>query len=163
MTPTRETLLALADRVEALTAPDREVDAEIMCAVFGYERDGTMFYGKSRDYVLERDYYALEGSPQELPSPTASLDAAMTLVPEGRGWLAGYGRIRPDEPLGGAMITRIAAPTSFAPDAADKIAEAEAATPALALTAASLRARATLTDHPVTSDPPPALDGGSDG
>ena len=140
MTPTRETLLALADRVEALTGPDREVDFLIWAAtsgvaeiswpteghpmtpgkggrVEGYGPDGEWnLYGFIDPQSSERNWQPY-GGEDRYPRFTRSLDAAMTLVPEGRGWLAGYGRIRPDEPLGGAMITRIAAPTSFAPDA----------------------------------------------
>lgn len=78
-------LLELAARVEGLTGPDREVDAEIALATgIVRERDGNCFYGH-RDYsvlVLERDYYDHEGGPPELPHFTRSLDAAMTLVPE---------------------------------------------------------------------------------
>lgn len=67
----------------------------------------------------------------------AFLDAAAALVPEGLYWTAGYGRMRPDEPLGGAIITR---PFRDRPP----VAEGEAATPALALTTAALRARAAM-------------------
>jgi hypothetical protein len=79
-------LLELAARVEGLKGPDREVDAEIalVCGIVR-ERDGNCFYGH-RDYsvvVMERDYYDHEGHPPELPAYTASLDAAMTLVPKG--------------------------------------------------------------------------------
>lgn len=60
----KDALLALADRVEALTGPDREVDAAIWC-----ELNGEMAV-----LTPNLSYY------------TASLDAAMTLVPEGWGW-----------------------------------------------------------------------------
>lgn len=78
-------LLALADRVEKLTGPDREVDAEIAltCGIVR-ERDGNCFYGH-KDYsslVLERDYYDIEGSAPELPAYTASIGPAMSLLPD---------------------------------------------------------------------------------
>lgn len=74
------------------------------------------------------------------PHYTSSLDAAMTLVPERCGWIAGWGQTRPDEPMGGAQITPYARYNgSFV--AGETIAESEAATPALALCIAALKAR----------------------
>ena len=74
--------MTLADKIEALTGPDREVDVEIALATgLVLERDGDCFFGH-RDYsmlVLERDYYDHGGHAPELPHFTASLDAAMTL------------------------------------------------------------------------------------
>jgi hypothetical protein len=70
----------------------------------------------------------------DLPAYTTDLRAALTLVPEGLYWLAGYGREHPDEPLGGFQV--------FAPDGAEEpIASAEAATVELACCIASLRVR----------------------
>lgn len=84
-----EKLEELAARVEAATGPDRELDAEIALAVgIVKEREGNTFFGH-RDYscmVLERGYYDHDGSAPELPHLTASIDAAMTLVPEGWDW-----------------------------------------------------------------------------
>lgn len=63
----KATLLALAERVEGLDGPDRELDADIMRA--------TGLAGLKADYA---------------PHPyTASLDAAMTLVPEGDSFTVG--------------------------------------------------------------------------
>lgn len=72
--------------------------------------------------------------------------AALTLVPEGCGWLAGWGQTRPDEPMGGARITRNARFVGCEANY-DAIADAEAATPALALAAAGLRALAGEKQH----------------
>ncbi len=118
----------LADRVERLTGPDWEVDAEIALAsgwlTFNLEGFGVRW---------QRGHGTVERSH---PFYTASLDAAMTLVPEGRGWAIEV----PSESVSGRI--------------ADKtlIVQAEifpnphiltrAATPALALTAACLRALA---------------------
>lgn len=121
----------LADRVEALDRPSREVDAEIAVTVLGMERDGSMFFGKDEDYVLERDYYALDGGPRELPAYTASLDAAMSLVPEGWHVSINAGRINLVVLTGESDDPMVPPPD---------IESSTAATPALALVAASLRA-----------------------
>lgn len=71
----------------------------------------------------------------------ASLDAAMTLVPEGWSWALLSDHGKPAK----AGLQRTG-PDSFA------AADSEAATPALALTAASLRARASAT----AKHPPPS-------
>lgn len=127
----RADLLALASRVEQLTGPDREVDAEIAlaCGVVR-ERDGDCFYG--HEYysvlVLERGYYDHEGNAPELLHYTSSIDAAMTLVPEGEEWC--LSKVMYDNKGTPAACVNLMLP------------EVLAATPALALTAASLRALA---------------------
>jgi hypothetical protein len=98
-------LLALAERCEAATGSGRDVDLEwevhFAC---GVQRPEPLAY-------------------------TASLDAAMTLVPEDREWvLANYRSPK--------TVARVGA-----------FNQGSAATPALALTAAALRARASL-EHP---------------
>jgi hypothetical protein len=104
----REELIALAERVEALSGPDREVDRAIVESVRGKPKLGFQ-HGRI-------DHY------------TASLDAAMSLVPDGYDWIVGHtnaGLTVYAECGGtGGDFTRFAA------------------TPALALTAAALRARA---------------------
>ena len=104
-------LLDLAARVEALTEPSREVDAEIKEAA-----------GHAWDYAAH--------------PYTASLDAAMTLVPEGIGSDLLYVRTeRLHTGKGRAvLLDTLGGQESYA----------DAATPALALCAAALRARATL-------------------
>lgn len=116
----KDELLALAERAEALSGPDREIDRAIAKAI-----------GKGRWFIAGSDRWRY----------TASLDAAETLVPEGCGWLAGWGQTRPDEPMGGARITRNARFVGYCENY-DEIAVGEAATPALALCAAALRALA---------------------
>lgn len=86
----RATLEALLARVLEGTGPDRELDADIALA-FGIvaQRGGNCFYGHKHYsvMVLDRDYYDHDGNAPELPPFTASLDAALTLVPEGCEWL----------------------------------------------------------------------------
>lgn len=138
---TRADLLALAARVEQAAGADRELDAEVLlaCGVVT-SRDGNLFFGH-KDHsalVMERDYYDREGDAPALPSPTGSLDAAVSLVPEGCLYFA---RTLWDETnkAGYACVSHYTPGLSrtFINDTAGV-----AATPALALTAAALRARA---------------------
>jgi len=123
-------LMELASRVAAREGPDRELDALIGVAVAGY------FLGEPRYPSAERRYGYVdkEGCRVEpgngaadrlIPLYTASLDAAMTLVPEEYGFqVDGYKR---------EWWASLSAEDGF---------NASARTPALALTAAALRARA---------------------
>ena len=71
----------LAERIEALEGPCRAMDAEITLAVHDCCKPHTPTAEGPR-YPLENKY----GSPF-FPQPyTSSLDAAMTLVPEGWVW-----------------------------------------------------------------------------
>lgn len=80
-----ELLLALAKRCEALTEPDRELDAEIAC----FLNDRSVQHDIVDGAVLGRS----NKPPHDIcivnwaPRFTASLDAAMTLVPEGHLWI----------------------------------------------------------------------------
>lgn len=84
-------LLALADRVEKLTGPDRVVDALIADAIRwwpeGFNRID--YFGRDR-----RRNDKASPLPEKIDCPqwSASLDAAMTLVPEGFKWRCGYSR-----------------------------------------------------------------------
>lgn len=163
-------LTSLIERIEAATEGSRELDAETMFDLFaasvGLHKDdggpigylwpddnpswsfGIRFPGKDRDWfkgvrkkiegetlLVERDGALVLMNALRVPPLTASIDAALTLLPERCGWIVGNGRVRHDEPLGGARITSL--------DGDTVIAEAEAATPCLALLAAILRARQT--------------------
>lgn len=94
----RATLEALLARVLEGTGPDLELDAEIALALgIVSSRVGNCFYGHKHYsvMVLDRDYYDHDGNAPELPHYTASLDAALTLVPEGWIWVIGsYGNAR---------------------------------------------------------------------
>jgi hypothetical protein len=109
----KDELLALASKVEPLTEPDREVDA--LVHFMGRLHCQMPIHGK--EFWLVERY-------------TASLDAAMSLVPEGWRWHSYYWP-RKDEPRLMSLVTN-------RPHAG--IAHGKAATPALALTAAALRA-----------------------
>ena len=142
----RETLLALADRVEKATGPDRELDLELAVRVNykGMFDDLTAIYqwGAGGDEI-DCHYPPKNGKPskgyldpaQFCPRFSASLDAAMTLVPE--GW----------EPIIDCRRTVEVQLETIAvdPETLDpRKVYATAATPALALCAAALRALATL-------------------
>ena len=99
----RDTLAALIERVEQATGPDLELDAAIVASL--------------KLYII-----ALMSG---VPHYTASIDAAVSLVPEGWVWVVGN--------MGNAHV--------YEERTAGKSVTAEAATPALALTAAALRAR----------------------
>jgi hypothetical protein len=74
-------LLKLAERCEQATGPDRELDAAAHTATTGFEpRIGGIGWAKGELVV------PLCPGWGPLPRYTASLDAAMTLVPEGWLW-----------------------------------------------------------------------------
>lgn len=136
----KQDLIALAERVEKAEGPDRELDALIEAVrrsvpkpgVNGWIAVGDRHYERLIPGTTAVEYFVVRRY-------TASLDAAMTLVPEGCGyevasdysdeWDSGFRFYR----LSGRFNARVylAGGGSF---------EANAATPALALTAASLRA-----------------------
>jgi hypothetical protein len=143
---TKQELLALAERVEALTGPDRNIDTEILWHV-----DRGVF---SRGYWnaasgLPRPLEAMPhpnaglgwiGAQCSAPIYTASLDAAMTLVPE--GWSVGIGNLPGRNWLVRAHL-RDHRPESLTQDGHSHIwREGHHSTFALALTAAALRALA---------------------
>jgi hypothetical protein len=120
----------LAKRVEALTGPCRETDAEIAFAQ-GWRMSNGHWWTPQQSAEARKKKQAIwsVGIPAQLPAFTASLDAAMTLVPEGCEWQIPFSNpwhariTRDGEVL--LPLSRFGSPT-----------------PALALTAASLRARA---------------------
>jgi hypothetical protein len=115
-------LLELAERCEAATGPDREIDAAICRAtkVCVEQPDGSWMR-----YLT--DGYCHSMHPLNV---TASIDAALTLVPEGRGYI--YKR----HGIKSAIRAQIESGdrTTFV--------QGDAATLALAICAAALRARA---------------------
>jgi len=118
---TREELTKLAERVEGLTGWCRDTNAEV-ALVAGWTP--TQFGSEQRDGWLSPSGHIVGA----LPSFFTSLDAAMSLVPE--GW-EGVVHIGSDP---GAGLYQLNNPRSHK--------NSRAATPALALTAAALRARA---------------------
>jgi len=88
-------LLALADRVEKAEAGSRELDAEIWLATSpGATRKSTTVKsskGLWPNYDIDETRDA-SGRLIIVPEFTASIDAAMSLVPEGHLWKVGYSR-----------------------------------------------------------------------
>lgn len=129
-----------ADKIEAAEQGGRELDAEIAVTVLGMSRDGSVFYGSDEDFVLERDYYSIEGSARELPHYTTSIDAAMTLVPDNCGFVL-------HSPVGKrpSVALHFGDEDFPAPKTVDGWGDySSGATPALAVCAAALKARAAL-------------------
>jgi hypothetical protein len=123
----------LIARLEKATGEDRELANDVLLAC-GWK---TEEYGAGPDRSVTwidpnpngEDY--LDG---DQPDPTASLDAARTLILPGFYWLVSEGRTRASEPLGGAQIFR---PNYLV----EPIAEAEHESAIIALCIAALRAR----------------------
>jgi hypothetical protein len=132
---TRAAMLALAERAEKATGPDRELDAAIAVAVCwrweGWsEGDLAVEEAAARSgmaYVADRVRNSTNSIWRLLPAYTASLDAAMTLVPEGEDYAI--------ERVGGGHWCSVDANGERQPCVG-------AATPALTLCAAALRSLA---------------------
>lgn len=125
-------LLDLAARCEAAVGPDHRLDAAVWKAALAEP-------GQLESIAIGREVYGDKEAQFRTDRmmdgfrPTASLDAAMTLVPEGHHWQVGEGI----ETEAGIRDRAYAWCTD-----ADEGELSLAATPALALTAACLRARA---------------------
>lgn len=135
----------LIARLEAAEEPSRELDTEIWLAcVPGTTRNQWSYThvatGRLCDINETRELQP-DGCRRLVivPNYTASIDAALTLVPDGMWWLIGAGRIRQKEPLYGAQIL---CHDPDPPYTSDVIAEGEHdAGPAVALCIAALKAR----------------------
>lgn len=118
-------LIALAERCEAATGPSREINAQIAEAT-GWRDVCKAGYGSWRGLR------PTSGKREAVCPFTASLDAAMTLVPEGAVW----GVHNSDDPhpsVWKASVMPLAGPAGET---------LKAKSPALALCAAALRAQA---------------------
>lgn len=112
-------LIELADACERATGPEYALDCAIWDAIYPGERDARFdkMTAKGQPYHMRLHKGCdMDGYVKPLRSFTASIDAALTLMPEGKGF-AVMGN--------GAKVGRCIG---------------AAATPALALTAACLRA-----------------------
>jgi hypothetical protein len=127
----RETLLALAERCEAAEGPDRELDEAIAEALSEWTNIGGHWERHKLTGEQRRTFY-LEAS-----AFTDSLDAAVTLVPDGWDWDCGL--IRSDAIPGWASCSPSVQPFNAADEQF-----VEARKVALALCAAALRARAAM-------------------
>lgn len=132
--------MKLSDRVEALQGPDRLTDANIHWLVqpedFECDVDerGDYCYARGGWTMNRADHHFLDGLG--VPRYTASLDAAMTLLPE--GWSVGLGDLRGYDPI----VWRAHLRNHNNPSAsAREWEEGHNQSPAIALTAAALRAR----------------------
>lgn len=134
----KQQLLELAERVERLTQSERAVDAEIACLI-GKPLGDIDHWLHAADIQWEptvNGWYlpilpdGSRGSAYASMEYTASLDSAMTLVPEGYDWVIGRtnGGLTIHAEVGGRGDEYMVFAT----------------TPALALTAASLRAKAAM-------------------
>jgi hypothetical protein len=130
----RATLLALAERCEQAAGPNNGLDAEIALAIgYTHERRGTERACWWRTPAGQQLAYV--GYKNHPPFFTGSLDAAVTLVPE--GWAVELVQALSGSPWhatlrGGSALVPIIGAT--------------ASKPALALCAAALRARAAAHD-----------------
>ncbi|WP_066795245.1 hypothetical protein [Sphingomonas soli] len=133
----RAELLALAERVEAATGSDRELDRDIMLAAVPCDRAPFRYWMPMNENTghgavdIERVYYGPHcAQAVAVPAYTASIDAAMMLVPE--GW---FTRLATEDRHSHSWRWELRG--GFGLNVGSR-----AATPALALTAAALRARA---------------------
>ena len=141
----KQKLLELAERVERLSGPCRDVDALIRCALFA----GPSAYVEQSKINAAWCVYEIgyNGKPhiwegRGLPAVvrngafTASLDASMTLVPEDQFWRVGHNHDDPSYFTAQASYSTSPSLIGFC--------MGDGETPALALTAASLRAKAAM-------------------
>lgn len=143
-------LLELAERVERAEGPDRRLDVAIAIAV-----DWTYpsMMAPLRVTVAWRGEDAIDSIAEEaerpdsllkyLPRYTASIDAAMTLVPEGWWWSAGDCSVSSDASVG-PDVAHCDKALLIAFDDGIHADLPHPSTPALALCAVSLRAREAL-------------------
>lgn len=129
-------LLALAERVEKAEGPDRDTDALIVAAitpgVVGLDEAeplGEDWCNRLYCYEPTRNW---SDSWLPVPAYTSSVDAAIELIPEPKqhAWEVSYYRRSPS--------------ADFGYEAKARLVRGAGATPALALCAAALRARAAL-------------------
>lgn len=144
MTPS-DNLQRLVERIEAATGPDREIDALVHFTVNRRWVGRIPCWPPEKVYRPDMEtglYMAIEGKGymygDSVPTYTASLDAALLIVPDGMLWmLTNTGIQNRKEP----DFTKATALVSNWRDMDTD--ETQAETPALALCAAALRARIT--------------------
>jgi hypothetical protein len=148
------TLLELAERCEKATGPDRELDAMLAVAVDFVAENSNPPSARSlhSDYGGSNSYADIGAHWPRLPRYTASLDAAMTLVPD--GCLATVRQLWDGPERHGYAIV-----STYSDDAEECDGKFHlddytglAATPALALCAAALKARAEIECVPNTPE-----------
>lgn len=142
MTPPNP-LIELAERCEKLTGPCRETDILIGYAVDLKGDDQRLTFRRSLDVCGMEQMLRMGESHQniwrhELPRYTASLNAAMTLLPPNHRWLMNG----PDVDGAGHDIKPCASVLPYGESLTHPQDSHEAATPVLAFLSANLRARA---------------------
>jgi len=155
MTDPMTSLESLAAQVEAADGPSRELDARIWCAL-----NGKRYLGHNQAYNSTETQVEFTEPPKRrrmVSGPyglthavqyTASIDAAMTLVPAGMTWSLDEGPLHwilagKAKPAGRAQIHRVGDYiNSVTGDLAEVSEHGFGANPALAICAAALRARA---------------------
>lgn len=128
-------LLELAKRCEAAAADINVDPADALC------RDIALATGWiNKGYKRDAPYAWMDPKGSHHLRPpyfVTSLDAALTLMPEGAYWHVAKGKLSQHEPLGAAIVEINRQQVSIC----------EAATVALATCAAALRARAAVADQ----------------
>jgi hypothetical protein len=147
MKPTLQAeMLALALKCEQTTGPDRELDLAIGLTALGWEwADNPFDDNPILDIGAPNQIGWKAGNPPPecVPSPTSSLDAAQTVLPEGwERFLCGWTRTTKRGLFGWAEVRCETLPRRCIDT---DVVSSDAATPALALCAAALRARASDT------------------
>ena len=132
--PNTATLMELAERVEKLTMPCFNVDMEIFKAIYPAEYEARLAALRSGPMGSRLGPADYDGYIQR-PDYTASIDAAMKLVPAGATWSAG------DWTNTGQTPQATCYPPWSVPRPWDYDGIVNAASPAISLTAAALRAR----------------------
>lgn len=119
-------LTSLIERIEAATEGSRELDVAVILALHP-EAGPYQPYCQGDEPIFWNDPYR----KMRCPKVSTSIDAALTLLPEGLDWLVRTG----DRAAGGHPYGHVYEGNTFG------LGEAFATTPALALLAAILRAR----------------------
>lgn len=128
---------AIIDKLKSATSPSRHIDADIAVTV------DAAYYAKSDSPGNHQNGHVMglsDGVPYRMtiaPNYTASIDAAVKLIPDGMFWTLCCGRTRPDEPLAGASIVK-------PDDLVNPVGEAEGDHLALCICIAALEARLSL-------------------
>lgn len=127
------TLEEVIARLERAAGPDRELDADIIRALYPACHIGPYVVGDDEPVVFHAE--PLVQNKHEVPRYTSSLDAALTLVPE--GWfVANFAQWR-----SGAPTRTWAATLKLDPDCDEERHTSNRPSAALALCLAALRAR----------------------
>lgn len=132
----------LADRISALSAPSREIDRDILWEIFPEDRkrvfDGVRHISTMTNADGEPDFFLRISDRHDCPHYTGSVDDALTLIPYGARW-----RWLLDRRFDAAnRQDGFRAEVTFSGEIEPKDAAVWAASPALALAASAIKARA---------------------